>query len=437
MVPKPEHWATTSHYKSFRRINLDAVEDRAWLGALIVGEGSIFTKKRGKSRQPAVSIKMCDRSAVAKAARLMGVSVIASGKVASTGRMTWSARASCARALQVMALVNPFLTSAKIEQARATVAAAREAGFKTRQEMREERKLRVLETVTKAPRICATQIRRRAGCDSQDCMKYLEELKKEGSVKGEMSGLVGRHGLRWFPTSDSNSVAPHVDGSRRVELPPPAILERPFFVGERILPNRNEETDRKGFRGKRGGPLILQELKYRAWLAALVVGEGTIYTWKEQKGGTLRPRLAIKMEDKEAINKAGFLMGIRTTAAGFSKSGRQFWSVQAVGGRAIEIIELLRPFLTPPKARQASRAILRARRDGFKSNREKYDDRKRKIEEYVRLRPGCSTRELASRTGISNRYRSFLEELEREGKLVRLDAGDTRRRKTLWLPAIP
>ena len=254
--------------KSLGRISLDAVEDRAWLGALIVGEGSIFNKNRGKSRQPTLSIKMCDRSAVAKAARLMGIGVIASERVATTGRRTWCARATCARALQVIALAKPFLTSAKIEQARATIAAARSAGFRTREEMRIERKLRVLETVRKAPGSFTTQIRRTAGCGSHHCMRYLVELKKDGTVMSDTTGSAGCHRIRWFPINvDPNAVAVQ---SRVSNLPKhfsPATPELTVHVEEKMLTDRNGRTIRKGLRGKRGSTPMLGETKDRAWAA--------------------------------------------------------------------------------------------------------------------------------------------------------------------------
>src|SRR6202022_2096718 len=105
---------------------------------------------------------------------------LCTGRTAITGRMTWSARATCARALQVLALVKDFLTYPKKEQARITVEAARKAGFRTRDEMRNERKLKVQEAVETAPGSYTNQIRKRADCSSHACLNYLHELENKG-----------------------------------------------------------------------------------------------------------------------------------------------------------------------------------------------------------------------------------------------------------------
>ena len=403
------------------KINLDAMEDRAWLGALVVGEGSIFNK--GTSRQPCLSIKMCDKSAIDKASRLMGIGTIATGKTAIAGRQTWSVRATCSRALRVIAMVRPFLTWVKIRQARAAITRARSAGFKTREEMREERKTKVLETVRKMPGAYAKRIGRINGLNGYRCLKYLKELERLGRVRKESHGLSERHRLRWYPAQvpemqESESLA------RNVERQEPRH--------QMTLKARNAMSFRKSFQNVRGGEPRLGPIESRAWLAALIVGEGTFYAEKVGRR-VRRPRLVIKMQDKEAIDRAGALIGVRTCAAGFSTTGRRFWSVQAVGGRAIEIIGLVRPFMTPAKIRQAHRGIVSARRTGFRTLGERRDDRKRIILEYVRLNPGCLTRELASKTGISNRYRTLLPELEREGKLTKKRAA--RRRGTQWFLA--
>src|SRR2546425_11394051 len=63
----------------------------------------------------------------------------------------------------------------------------------------------------------------------------------------------------------------------------------------------NRRVVMKGLRGKRGGSINLGRTNNRAWLGALIVGEGSIFN-KPSK--TRSPCLAIKMLDKAAIDKA-------------------------------------------------------------------------------------------------------------------------------------
>ena len=85
---------------------------------------------------------MLDKVAIDKAAGLMGVRTIAAGWSEITRRRAWCTKVTGARAMRVIDLVRPFLTSVKVKQADTALAVSRAAGFKTRQEIREKRKLR-------------------------------------------------------------------------------------------------------------------------------------------------------------------------------------------------------------------------------------------------------------------------------------------------------
>jgi hypothetical protein len=309
--------------------------------------------------------------------------------------------------------VQPFLTSVKIKQADAAIAKARGKGFKTRDEIRERRKLKVLETVRRMVGSFTRKVRYANNLRVKSCMKYLLELERDGKITRIIDGAAARPRIRWFPIQDeqvppfdsshesslvesssSDTLAKEIPCSIQVQNLQPhqdagGSGSKSEQVWEITLTNRHGRIVRKGMRGKRGSQLTLSDVDGRAWLAALIVGEGTIFT-RGARGKIVRePRLAVKMQDKEALDKAGALMGVRTCAAGISKStGRKFWGVQAVGGRAIKVIELLRPFLTPAKTRQCNRAILRARKTGFRTLQEIREDRKRLVEEWVKLRPG-------------------------------------------------
>src|SRR5712691_350297 len=181
-------------------ISLESTKDRAWLGALIVGEGSIFNKP-SKTRSPCLAIKMLDKAAIDKAAELMGVRTVAAGWSEITRRRAWCAKVTGARAMRVIDLVRPFLTSVQVKQSDAAIAVARAAGFKTRQEMREKRKLKVLETVRLIPGSFTRRIRYANNLKLEALKKYLAELKKDGRVREESEGTPTRR-VRWFPTQD-------------------------------------------------------------------------------------------------------------------------------------------------------------------------------------------------------------------------------------------
>ncbi len=434
-------------------ISLESTKDRAWLGALIVGEGSIFNKP-SKTRSPCLAIKMLDKPAIDKVAKLMGVRTVAAGWSEITRRRAWHATITGGRAMRVIDLVRPFLTSVKVKQSDAAIAVARAAGFKTRQEMREKRKLKVLETVRLIPGSFTRRIRYANNLRLETVKKYLAELEKDGSVREESDGTATRR-VCWFPTQD-NQVAPAGSAHPSSSVSSDTLaqdISSPIqnanshlpqdangggsglgHAPEIMLTDCRGRVVRKGFRGKRGGELRLANAEDRAWLGALIVGEGTIYTRGPRAKIVREPRLAIRMLDKEAIDKAGALMGTRTCAGGRSRpTGRKFWVVQAVGGRAIEVLELLRPFMTPAKLGQADAAIRHSRKTGFRTNREKRENRKDMIEECVRRWPGASTREIGKRTGVGHpRTRIYLQELVEEGKVKLENSGSVGRRRTNW-----
>jgi DNA-binding MarR family transcriptional regulator len=419
-------------------INLGAREDRAWLGAIIVGEGSWFNvgPPGKRKRVPTLAIMMGDRAAMDKVAKLIGVSRVRAGSSPITGRPYWRVCALGARAIQVLDLTRPFLTQEELGQAERVISRARRAGFKTLDEIREETKLRVLQQVRKHPGLNARFLRG-MGLDGKLTKRYLEQLEKEGLVR-RVEGRPGGKRLKtnWFPIPVSaRTIAPaaRTDSGYIKQEPwldwPAAQLEMSKLRGI-------ENLGKSGFRGRRAGSLNLERTENKAWLAALIIGEGSVYLRFRYRGTTTYPCLAIRMQDKEAIDRAGFLMGVRTCAAGISPSSkRPFWIVCAVGGRAMEIIGKIREFLTPTKIMQAERVLEASKRSGYRTKMEMWENRKNVVLEYIRAWPGSYSSYIGRNTNCAgSQVKRALEELEKEGKVVRMEERESRRPRSRWFP---
>ncbi|MDA4116982.1 MAG: hypothetical protein OK455_01395 [Thaumarchaeota archaeon] len=439
-------------------INLGKIEDKAWLGALIVGEGSIFTKgPAGKiKRVPVLAVMMEDKAAIDKAAALMGVRTTAAGRSPITGRPYWRVCAIGARAIKVLDSVRRFMTTAKLTQAERVITAARDAGFRTVEEMKEERKLLLLKYLELRPGSPPRPLEGQTGVPHAVIRRYFEELEQDGKVWKIDYGIGRRPRTKWFVVKSSLNSKQE---SKRTEyfmavlpgemsLPSSREQEESVIGRARTghqtsketpgagIRNKNPAAGSKGLRGKPGGDIRLGNTEDRAWLAALIVGEGSIHTRGKKGKVSRQPCIVVRMQDSEAIEKAAFLMGVRRSAAGVSESsGNQFWSATAVGGRAIGVIELIRPFITPTRSEQADQAILLARKTGFRSKPEMREMRKQFVEECIRLRPGSFTSKVGIQAGTTGRdLKRYLEELERDGKVRPVNVGTIRRPRHRWFP---
>ncbi len=187
-------------------------------------------------------------------------------------------------------------------------------------------------------------------------------------------------------------------------------------------------------RGKHGSEFNLGKVEDRAWLGALTVGEGSFFARSQQGKATLQPEFAIAMQDVDAIQKAGYLMGVQHSSAGISEaSGRESRRVVAVGDRAIRLLELLRPFLTPAKIAQAEEVIRLARSSGFITMREMREKRKSMTVESIEKTPGAFTGELAREVGISGSYAiRYLQDLQQQGRVHSVNVGTGARPRRRW-----
>jgi predicted transcriptional regulator len=98
-------------------------------------------------------------------------------------------------------------------------------------------------------------------------------------------------------------------------------------------------------------------------------------------------------------------------------------------------LDIIRPYLTSPKAAQAERAINKARKSGFRAIREMQAARKEMIMEYVNRNPGSLITEIVNGARVVNRNaRKYLAELEREGKVRKSVGGTPRKPSSKWYP---
>jgi predicted transcriptional regulator len=412
------------------RINLDTMEDRAWLGALIVGDGSIYAKGdkniHGKKfLRPVVSAIMCDKYAIQKAARLTGVMRTSSGNAPITGRKLWRMLAIGGRALEVLNFVRPFLTGTRIKQAARVVKKARASGFRTRHERKEQHKLGILTLVKLEPGSSTKRIQRGTRLDIAYARRYLNELAEEGKIRNAPKRARSQIRNRWFPVAKESSIQAlqeKVASSRQSEA-----------IASSYMVNWSRTTSMPSGRGcepRLGNPLD------QAWLGGLMVGEGTIVTFRPKVSSHDIPRIAIRMLDNDAIRRAAVLMAVACVRSGKSKrSGRQFWQANAVGDRAIGILETIRPYLTLPKLAQAHRAITKARKSGFRTMREMQAARKEVTLQYVQGNPGSLTTEIVQGARVVNKAaRKYLGELESEGKIRKVVGGTPRKPNSRWYP---
>ncbi len=414
-----------------RAVNLAVVEDIAWLGALIVGDGSIYVaaRKAAGGRKilcPMVSVIMCDRFAIQRAAGLIRVKLTASGRTPITGRRLWRAQAIGARALKVIALVRPFLTETRIKQVGRAIKKARASGVETREERKQKHKLRILTLVKLESELSTKRLQKYTGLDIAYARRYLNELLKEGKIRNEPFRVGSQLRNRWLHVANGESQTPEIPGetqaSGRKELMKSSVAT---WAGRNPLPSG------RGYEPRLGSPTD------RAWLGGLMVSEGTAVAFKPKGSSHFIPRIAIRMLDKGAIERAAALMAVACVRAGRSKeSGRQFWQANAVGDRAIRILEIIKPYLTQPKLSQAQDAIVKSRESGFTTIREMQAARKEMTMRHVLKNPGSLTTEVVHGARVcSKNARKYLTELEHEGKIRRVVGGTLHKPNTRWYPA--
>jgi hypothetical protein len=107
---------------------------------------------------------------------------------------------------------------------------------------------------------------------------------------------------------------------------------------------------------------------FAAWLAGLLLGEGTIYHWtttrrtrKGQRKDGPYPAFTIEMADKQVMSSVSRLVGtacVRVTRkARKPPKYRTTYSVRATGARALAIFDILMPFLVGEKRTQAKSMV--------------------------------------------------------------------------------
>ncbi|HMD78887.1 MAG TPA: hypothetical protein VKF39_02770 [Nitrososphaerales archaeon] len=182
------------------RIRLESVEDKAWLGALSVGEGSFFGRESRSNHilTPCLEIAMQDEEAIDKASILMGIRKTKGEWSESSGRWSWRVVAIGARMMDIFEAIRPFLTTSKIRQAEEAIRRGRDSGFLTKSEMKEERKRALVQRLKDKPGSSTRDLGRGLGIGYSYAKKYLEELKKEGKVYSEIDGAPHRLRLDWF-----------------------------------------------------------------------------------------------------------------------------------------------------------------------------------------------------------------------------------------------
>lgn len=421
---RPQKPASRRRATHCGRIDLGAIGDRAWLAALIVGDGSIHVtgKKNARGKKvltPMVSVVMCDKHAIQRAAELIGVTGNRSGKTPITERRLWRVQAMGARALEVIDLVRPFLTATRIRQANRVIRRARSSGFRTRAERKEQHRLKILRLLELRPGASTRHIQGATKLDVGYARRYLHELEKEGKIRNAPIRAQSELWNRWFRIRTARRSIPAnemVPGSQSTSL---MLFWR----------------SRTSMRGVGREPR-LESIQNRAWLAGLMDAEGTTGAFRPKRSSHYIPRIAIRMLDKEAIRRAAALMAVACVRAGRSKgSGRQFWQANAVGARAIRILDMIRPHLSPMKAAQADRAIGKARRSGFRTIGEMQAASKESTLQYVRRDPGSLTTQIVKGAAVVNkRARKYLAELESEGKIKRVVGGTPRKPNSQWYP---
>jgi hypothetical protein len=115
-------------------------------------------------------------------------------------------------------------------------------------------------------------------------------------------------------------------------------------------------------------PLLLENGVMTAWLAGLLLGEGTIYHWtttRKTKRGLRKdgpyPAFTIEMADRAVMACVSRLVG--TASIQVNRKARKppkyrtTYSVRVTGARAIAAFEILIPFLIGEKRGQAKSMI--------------------------------------------------------------------------------
>ncbi len=190
-------------------------------------------------------------------------------------------------------------------------------------------------------------------------------------------------------------------------------------------------------RGHRGCPIELDRIEDRAWLGALVTGEGTAWARTVVNTKVRQPYLVLAMQDKEAIMKAANSMGVTAGPAGVSKaSGKRNWRTAAVGGRMLEVFVLIRPFLTSTKRRPIEKAIERARASGYLTLDETIGRTPRRILETVNRFPDSFGIENSRKVGIwcGSYSGKYLRSLERALSIRRTNVRTKLRPRFRWYP---
>ena len=111
-------------------------------------------------------------------------------------------------------------------------------------------------------------------------------------------------------------------------------------------------------------PLLLESGVMRAWLAGLLLGEGTIYHWtttRRTKRGLRKdgpyPAFTIEMAESVVMTSVSRLVG--TACIRVNRKARKppkyrtTYSVRVTGARALATFEILMPFLLGEKREQA------------------------------------------------------------------------------------
>jgi predicted transcriptional regulator len=374
-----------------------------------------------------VSVAMCDKSAIEKVAKLIGVRRTASGKAPITGRRVWRVQAIGTRALEVLDLVRPFLTVTRIEQAARAIEKARASGYRTRREIKELNKLKILKLVRFEPGSSTRRIRSRTGLDTAYVRRYLDELERMSKVRKITTRAGSEVWRRWFPVEaqeDSTSMPGSQADLNGEASEASAIVTSHMVTWSTPMPGGRMYESR------------LESPLDRAWLGGLTDAEGTVGTFRPKYSSHYVPRMAIRMLDKEAVDRAAALMGVTSVWAGISKGSRkQFWQANAVGGRAIRILDIIGPYLTPPKTAQAESAINKARKSGFRTIREMQVARKETILEYVKRNPGSLTTKIVNGARVTSKNaRKVLAELEHQGKVRKVVGGTPDKPNGRWYP---
>lgn len=81
-----------------------------------------------------------------------------------------------------------------------------------------------------------------------------------------------------------------------------------------------------------------------AWLAGLLEGEGW-FGERRQKGRSPRPLIALKMTDRDVVERVAVLCGNRAVSHTVNEDKKDFYTVRIGGQDAVEIMKLVLPWM--------------------------------------------------------------------------------------------